>query len=277
MGSKSVSARLRSIVRLLAWWRLQVPVVAGLRTTPRRGRWHLLSTDAPGHLGTTWRIWRLLSPRRIDIDLRDGVIHVDRATINGDRGVFAEVFVANCYRTDLEGAVVVDIGAHKGYFGAYALLNGAHAVFSYEPERRNFADLERAASSFRNRGHVWHAIHAAVTSTEGQRKLYVHEESWSHSLHVASAAGDRDVQEVRVVALSDVLHEADQLAGKLIVKIDAEGSECEMILDTPQHDWRRVDEVFVELHDFSGCTAGDVIAHVGLTVVRQDDIVHLRR
>ena len=32
------------------------------------------------------------------------------------------------------GAVVLDIGAHKGYYGAYALAHGAHAVVSYEPE-----------------------------------------------------------------------------------------------------------------------------------------------
>src|SRR4051794_34727135 len=35
------------------------------------------------------------------------------------------------------GRVVVDIGAHKGYFGTIALLDGASAVYSYEPEPMN--------------------------------------------------------------------------------------------------------------------------------------------
>ena len=56
------------------------------------------------------------------------------------------------YAGDYRGAFVVDVGAHKGYYGAYALAHGARWVVSYEPETANFALLERAASDVRERG-----------------------------------------------------------------------------------------------------------------------------
>ena len=50
-----------------------------------------------------------------------------------------EMFPAEC-----RGRIVLDVGAHKGYFGAWALSQGAALVVSCEPERSNFARLSRA-------------------------------------------------------------------------------------------------------------------------------------
>ena len=49
--------------------------------------------------------------------------------------------------TDYAGAVVLDLGAHKGYFGAYALARGARLVISFEPETANLELLERGAET----------------------------------------------------------------------------------------------------------------------------------
>jgi FkbM family methyltransferase len=53
-------------------------------------------------------------------------------------------FLARALRTD---DVFVDVGAHVGYFSllAAALVGPAGAVFSFEPEPRNFSELERHA------------------------------------------------------------------------------------------------------------------------------------
>ena len=73
----------------------------------------------------------------------------------------------------------------------------------------------------------------------------------------------------------------------MIVKIDAEGAECEIVLGTDVEMWRGVDAVFLEIHDFAPCSAEDIIGHLaraGLSVVlheRDDqaeaDLVALRR
>jgi hypothetical protein len=68
---------------------------------------------------------------------------------------------------------------------------------------------------------------------------------------------------------------------RVIVKIDAEGAECEIILETPGEVWRAVDEVFVEVHDFARCTSADLAQHLGsagLDVIDESfAVLHLRR
>jgi hypothetical protein len=79
-------------------------------------------------------------------------VFLSHADYEIDWASFAFVAVDEAYAGDYRGAVVVDVGAHKGYYGAYALGRGARAVVSYEPETANFALLERAAADARLRG-----------------------------------------------------------------------------------------------------------------------------
>ena len=63
-------------------------------------------------------------------------VHVDLQT-------FAEIFVLREYAPlDVRSAHVLDLGAHKGYFAAWALRRGAAFVSSYEPHPKNFAALQ---------------------------------------------------------------------------------------------------------------------------------------
>ena len=47
---------------------------------------------------------------------------------------------------------------------------------------------------------------------------------------------------------------ASPAGDRLVAKIDAEGAECEIVLQTPVEVWQSVDEVFIEFHDFAGCS-----------------------
>ena len=58
-----------------------------------------------------------------------------------DLVVFMELFLLRRYEIDYRNSVVVDIGAHKGYFLAYALLNGAAVVFAFEHQGKQAAEL----------------------------------------------------------------------------------------------------------------------------------------
>ena len=77
-----------------------------------------------------------------------GTIRLSYADNETDRNVVWDVFVNRCYGNDFHDSTVIDIGAHKGYFGAYALMHGAKQVVSYEPERQNFDFLTQTAQSF---------------------------------------------------------------------------------------------------------------------------------
>jgi len=93
------------------------------------------------------------------------------------------VVADHAYRTDHKGAIVLDLGAHKGYYGAYALAHGAHTVISFEPETANLELLDRSAATYGKRGADWRVRRSAVGAQRGKAALHVMSGSWAHSLH----------------------------------------------------------------------------------------------
>ena len=70
-----------------------------------------------------------------------GNLYFGRESFPVDRVAYLGIFLEGWYDAEYRDAVVVDIGGHKGYFGAFALHAGAGEVRSYEPEATNFATL----------------------------------------------------------------------------------------------------------------------------------------
>ena len=178
----------------------------------------------------------------------------------------AFVALDGAYTGDYRGAVVVDVGAHKGYYAAYALAQGARAVVSYEPESVNFALLEQAAAAVRKRGVAWRTRQRAVGAQHGEADLHVMGASWGHALSPPEAFGEYEVgtERVRVEALADVLAEAVANAAdaRVVVKVNIEGEECPTILETPPSAWGGTDEVYVETHPWGTCGADDLARHL---------------
>ena len=185
------------------------------------------------------------------------------------------------------GAVVLDIGAHKGYYGAYALAHGAHAVVSYEPDDANAALLERSAVSVDPSGERWRVERAAVSGSGGEAELHVMGASWGHSLHPPDEFAQYETGLVRVAvhAMSDVLLETASArtdGARLDVKINTEGEECATVLGTPPEAWEVVDELLVETHPWATCGGDELATHVapaGLERVtsRHERMLQLRR
>ena len=178
-------------------------------------------------------------------------------------------FVAadDAYRTDYTGALVLDLGAHKGYYGAHALAHGARTVISFEPETVNLELLERSAASYRELGADWQVRHSAVGAERGEATLHVMSGSWAHALHPPDAWSEYEVgvQPVPVEAMADILAEAESLkAGhaRLVVKVNTEGEECGIVLGTPADAWSAVSEIFVEVHPWAGCSAVELSEHL---------------
>lgn len=197
------------------------------------------------------------------------------------------VLVDEPYPTDYDGAVVLDLGAHKGYYGAYAIERGARTVISFEPETANLELLERSAGSFRARGADWRVRRSAVGAVEGEAELHVMGSSWGHALHPPDSWSEFEVgmQRVPVAAVAVVLAEAAALAdvtSRLVVKVNVEGEECEMVLGTPSAAWLSVSELFVETHPWTSGGSDELAAHLapaGLTRVESahERMLQLRR
>ena len=191
-------------------------------------------------------------------------VPVSHADFGVDWETMCTIVVDAAYELEYRAAVVVDVGAHKGAFGAYALERGARSVISYEPEETNYDYLAACAEAVPTT--LWRTHRAAVGSSGGTADLHVMGVSWGHALTPSerSEADAVGVQQVPVVAMADVLAEASGLAGRdrLVVKVNAEGAECDIVLGTPAASWEQAHAVLMEVHSWAPCTAAQLVAHL---------------
>jgi FkbM family methyltransferase len=208
------------------------------------------------------RVWTLflrelaLGPPR-EARIKVGATHVELGPGTDfpiDWKIFVDVFVDEEYAAPYRGAHVLDVGAHKGYFGAYALANDASFVVSIEPEARNFEALTRSAAQLGSR---WRTRNAAVGATSATGTLLLDRTPWGHSLsHVARPAGE---QPVTIITLEQALEELPTGGSRTIVKVDAEGSECEILGNASLE---RVDLLIVEWHTEKAPCSKEELIHV---------------
>jgi FkbM family methyltransferase len=205
-----------------------------------------------------------------------GTVYLSNEDFVVDRKSFDFVVAEENYATDYDGAVVVDIGAHKGYFAAYAAARGADVVVAYEPETANLAVLERSAQAHPRV--EWIIRRAAVDATPGRSALHVMGASWGHALNPPAAFAEYEVgtQQVEVVPLADALGEAASLsAGRhVVVKVNIEGAECSAILSSPHLAWEGVYEVFVETHPWATCDDSELATHLALAGFTREESAH---
>lgn len=198
-------------------------------------------------------------PRPTWVALRHGALRLDAAH-GPDWRVFDEVFVWREYDVDLRGAAVVDVGAHRGLFAAYALLHGARHVVAYEPAAGNLPYLEATLSSF---GPGRTTVHARAVGAEGGvERLFTYDESWSHSVvHRPDRALVAEV-EVDRAALADALREAAEQADRVVVKVDAEGAEYGLLLGTEPATLAPVDVLVAEVHGYADGRPESLVEHL---------------
>jgi FkbM family methyltransferase len=119
------------------------------------------------------------------------------------------------------GAVVLDIGAHLGYFTAVAAKRGAQVV-AFEPNPRTLPYLRRNVQDNGVSERV-RIVERAVGAAPGSATFYVSEGGDESSLH-AHAADDEPVM-VQVARVDD---EAGGLRAD-VIKMDVEGGEIEAL------------------------------------------------
>jgi FkbM family methyltransferase len=211
---------------------------------------------------------RRLRPTPVyDIRFGRGSLPVTHEDYPVDWETVKSIVVDRIYELDYTDAVVLDIGSHKGYFGAFALERGARTVISLEPESANFRLLQRCAESYRGPRSDWRLRQVGVGALPGEAELHVMDASWGHTLEPPEewAKYEVGIERVRIVPMTELLAEAEELAGEtspLVVKINAEGGECPMILGTTPESWARVSHVFVATHPWAACDERDLAAHL---------------
>ena len=142
--------------------------------------------------------------------------------------------------------VVVDIGAHIGTFSVWAAKQATSGrVYAFEPNQENYRLLEEN-KQLNNLTNL-HLFNLAVSNQVGEAVLF---NSDHHSLsHSFFEVGAPNQTTVRTTSLAEIL-QANGIHRVNYLKIDAEGAEYLIVLNTPARALRRIDKIIIEYHDY---------------------------
>jgi len=157
-----------------------------------------------------------------------------------DAVVYEEIFKLNMYECtdeELKDAVVIDIGANKGYFSIYAVMRGAKMVYAYEPNKESYAKLIENINGFKNIVAFNFAVHHPNT-----REAY----SVGNDLTSTVVVG-KNKDSVQCISLEKIINTLPQK--NLILKTDCEGSEYDILLPCPTELLRKLKVIYAEFHN----------------------------
>ena len=123
------------------------------------------------------------------------------------------------------GMVVVDIGAHIGYFTLIAArkVGSNGRVYAFEPAPANYEILIRNIAL--NECHNVTAVPKAVCDTEGTTSFYIHMDTVAHSLYPTTLGRGKSTISVETTSL-DRFFEQEGRPPVNLVKMDIEGAEA---------------------------------------------------
>jgi len=140
--------------------------------------------------------------------------------------------------------VIIDIGAHVGFFSVYAAQHAPEGrVISFEPLPANYETLKK--NIFQNGIKNIKPFNMAVARAAGVRDFYEYEgHNGCHSLYYR---GNGKKIEVGAISLKEVLGK-NKVVHCNILKMDCEGAEFEILLNTGKTVFSKIDKIVGELH-----------------------------
>ena len=148
-----------------------------------------------------------------------------RAVFVDDDFIFNEVYNKNEYNIQSfsESDIVIDIGAHKGYFAKLCMDNGCKTIHCFEPEPKNFEALLNNLKDYKH----FQAYNLAVSDKRGEKDFVV-APGCNTGLHSFYSRNGVPIK-VKTIGLDDIL---DNFPKVSLLKIDTEGAEYEIILNS---------------------------------------------
>jgi FkbM family methyltransferase len=139
-------------------------------------------------------------------------------------------------------SIVLDCGANRGDFAARIRERYGCRVVSLEPNPKLFAALPT--------GDGISSLPYALGSHDGTMNFQIGENDEASSL-VGSPSGHHTTLPVQVRSLESIMRSIN--ADKVdLVKLDVEGAEVPVLLETPDEVLRKISQFTIEYHDFLG-------------------------
>jgi FkbM family methyltransferase len=170
---------------------------------------------------------------------------------SADESVVAEIFKHHEYRAAeeiIKNATfpIIDVGAHAGFFSLYVRsLNPTVQIIAVEPEPNNVAQLQKhfKENSIRNVD----IIEAAIAGNTGTRPFYQSLDSHNHSLLTPTDSAIT----VPTLILSGLFKKCIIKRSSLL-KLDIEGAEYEVFLNTKPELFKNIGAIILEYHTVPG-------------------------
>lgn len=240
---------------------------------PLRARAKLLMLAPMMLMPTRTKDFRIMLP--------GGPVYLSRDSLYIDALVLDYLWNGHVFGASCQDRVVLDLGAHKGYFGAWALKQGASFVISCEPESDNFRVLERIRSG-NARSDDWEAMCVAVGAHAGEVSLFVSPESWAHSIYeeLVDAASqtrsapwrdyleaggvEHSVETVPMITLATVLDRAfeNRPGQPVVIKANVEGAAGPILMAATAAELAPVVEVHVDYEAGSPYEIAELLDHL---------------
>ena len=177
-------------------------------------------------------LYQCVSPRALVLaTIQDNQMYVDPRDLIIARKLLADG-VWEPYQTEVfkssvkKGMVVVDIGAHIGYYTLLAarLVGEQGKVFAFEPAPDNFALLWKNvnANGYTNVT----LVQKAVSNRAGIAQLLLSSENPGHH-QICNSCADGNFVEVEAITLEEFFEDKDHRFD--VIKVDAEGAEMAIL------------------------------------------------
>ncbi len=228
--------------------------------------WWLIYLDYFNRLGRRDLIYKLYH----DITFAGKAGDMDGLIINEIWG--SKIYVQDPLQIN-EKDTVVDIGAHKGYFSVFAAKRAKKGkVYSFEPTEKNFAFLEENIKL--NHCKNIHPLKLGVASKRSERKIYEYSDQAGGISLIKEWFGDSDRVKsytIKCITMDDLFVKC-KIDKINFLKLDCEGAEHEILLNTSSKTMKKIEKIGMEYHEIGKLTAEGLITFLqknGFVVRRQ--------
>ena len=143
---------------------------------------------------------------------------------------------------------VIDIGAHIGLFSIFAYKSAKNVrMFSYEPMKKSFEVLKKSIKL--NKADV-KAFNLGILGESCKRKLHMNSFGINPILGIPT--------EINCITLEDIF-KRNKIERCHFLKIDTDGSEYEILLNTPRKYFKKIDLIAIECHPHPKYDYKDII------------------
>ncbi len=176
-------------------------------------------------------------------------LNVDYSINKNGVPILQEVFIKDVYRLpifEIPNPLIVDIGAHYGYFSLFANRNYGESarIIAIEPSSGNINILRKNISAGGAKN--IEILPFAIAKDNGERVLFLSKDQ-NHSIYQNYVEDHRGKEEVKSISLSTFLHN-NCASGVSLLKMDCEGSEHEILMSSTSSDLSKIHYLFIEMH-----------------------------